>query len=578
MYSLGIDLGGTNIVASVVDDQYNIISTAKTKTNAPRPANAIFDDVEKVCREAVREAKLTMSDLVAVGMGSPGTCNADGVIEFANNLAFNNVPAREMLRERLGVDNVFVENDANCAALGEAFAGCGNGSKNFVAVTLGTGVGSGIILDGKIVNGVNCAGGECGHMVIMVDGEQCSCGRKGCWEAYASATALIRQTKRAMDDYPDSIMHRLAEEEGGVNGKTAFDAMRLGDIAGIEVVNNYIKYVSCGLINLVNALQPEIICIGGGIKAIKGVGIVTLLSGLALAIPELFISMTIGAELPVMVSSIIIMAVIVLYSRACKTTSNPEYKFDIDTENQKAVSFGEGVKAAMIFILIFVFLVGTSKLFPFINGPLASIKTTVPIYAGPGAKPYTFTWIAVPGVMIFIATILGGLYQGASIGKIAQVFKDNFVGLRFTYLTIIAVVVVAKIMTYSGMTKEIADALVFATGNAYPIVAPFVGGLGAFITGSCTNANVLFGPLQTSVASSLGMSQPWLAGASSLGGCIGKMLSPQSIALGIGAVGAVAEGKEGEVMRGTVGYCLFMLIIAGIITIIAPSVVPFLVN
>lgn len=321
-----------------------------------------------------------------------------------------------------------------------------------------------------------------------------------------------------------------------------------------------------------------VICIGGGIKALKGVGIVTLLSGLALAIPELFISMTIGAELPVMVSSIIIMAVIVLYSRACKSTSNPEYKFDIDTENQKAVSFGEGVKAAMIFILIFVFLVGTSKLFPFINGPLASIKTTVPIYAGPGAKPYTFTWIAVPGVMIFIATILGGLYQGASIGKIAQVFKDNFVGLRFTYLTIIAVVVVAKIMTYSGMTKEIADALVFATGNAYPIVAPFVGGLGAFITGSCTNANVLFGPLQTSVASSLGMSQPWLAGASSLGGCIGKMLSPQSIALGIGAVGAVAEGKEGEVMRGTVGYCLFMLVIAGIITIIAPSVVPFLVQ
>lgn len=314
-----------------------------------------------------------------------------------------------------------------------------------------------------------------------------------------------------------------------------------------------------------------VICIGGGIKAIKGVGIVTLLSGLALAIPELFISMTVGAELPVMVSSIIIMAVIVLYSRACKSTSNPEYKFDIDTSNQKPVSFGEGVKAAMIFILIFVFLVGTSKLFPFINGPLASIKTSVLIYAGPGAKPYTFTWIAVPGVMIFIATVLGGLYQGASAGKIAQVFKDNFVGLRFTYLTIIAVVVVAKVMTYSGMTQEIADALVFATGNAYPIVAPFVGGLGAFITGSCTNANVLFGPLQTSAAASLGMSPAWMAGASSLGGCIGKMLSPQSIALGVGAVGALAEGKEGEIMRGTAGYCLFLLIIAGILTFIIPS-------
>lgn len=265
MYTIGIDLGGTNIVASVVNEDYEIISTAKVKTNAPRSADEIFEDIEKVCRESVRDAKLTFDDIEAIGLGTPGTVNEDGVIEFANNLAFNNVPAKKMLQERLGKDKVYIENDANCAALGEAYAGCGNGSENFVAVTLGTGVGSGIILDGKIVNGVNSAGGECGHMVIQVDGEQCSCGRKGCWEAYASATALIRQTKKAMEEYPDSIMHRLAEEQGKVNGKTAFDAMRLGDIAGIEVVNNYIKYVACGLINLVNALQPEIICIGGGI-------------------------------------------------------------------------------------------------------------------------------------------------------------------------------------------------------------------------------------------------------------------------------------------------------------------------
>lgn len=265
MYSIGIDLGGTNIVASVVNDKYEIVSTSKTKTNSPRPAEEIFDDIEKVCREAVDAAGLTFDDTQAIGLGTPGTVNAEGVIEFANNLAFNNVPAKQMLVDRLGKEEIFIENDANCAALGEAYAGCGNGSNNFVAITLGTGVGSGIIIDGKIVSGVNNAGGECGHMVIVVDGEQCSCGRRGCWEAYASATALIRQTKKAMDEYPDSIMHRLAEEEGKVNGKTAFDAMRLGDIAGIEVVNNYIKYISCGLINLVNALQPEIICIGGGI-------------------------------------------------------------------------------------------------------------------------------------------------------------------------------------------------------------------------------------------------------------------------------------------------------------------------
>ena len=267
MYTIGIDLGGTNIVASVVDDDYNIIGTSKTPTNSPRSADEIFDDIADVCEEAVKTAGLTMEDIDSVGMGTPGTVNQDGVIEFANNLAFNNVPARTMLAKRINKpeEKVFIENDANCAALGVAYAGCGNGAKDFVAVTLGTGVGSGVIIGGKIVNGVNYAGGECGHMVIVVDGEQCSCGRKGCWEAYASATALIRQTKKAMEEYPDSLMHKLAKEEGKVSGRTAFDAMRLGDIAGIKVVDDYIKYVACGLINIVNALQPEIICIGGGI-------------------------------------------------------------------------------------------------------------------------------------------------------------------------------------------------------------------------------------------------------------------------------------------------------------------------
>ena len=267
MYTIGIDLGGTNIVASVVDDDYNIIGTSKTPTNSPRSADEIFDDIADVCEEAVKTAGLTMEDIDSVGMGTPGTVNQDGVIEFANNLAFNNVPARTMLAKRINKpeEKVFIENDANCAALGEAYAGCGNGAKDFVAVTLGTGVGSGVIIGGKIVNGVNYAGGECGHMVIVVDGEQSSCGRKGCWEAYASATALIRQTKKAMEEYPDSLMHKLAKEEGKVSGRTAFDAMRLGDIAGIKVVDDYIKYVACGLINIVNALQPEIICIGGGI-------------------------------------------------------------------------------------------------------------------------------------------------------------------------------------------------------------------------------------------------------------------------------------------------------------------------
>lgn len=265
MYTIGIDLGGTNIVAAVVNDKYEIVAKAKTPTNIPRSPEEIFDDIAKVCKESMDAAGLTIADIDSVGMGTPGTVNADGVIEFANNLGFDHVPAREMLSARLGTQDIYIDNDANCAALGEAYAGSGNGAKDFVAVTLGTGVGSGVIVNGKIVTGVNCAGGECGHMVIVVDGEQCTCGRKGCWESYASATALINQTKRAMQEYPDSIMHDLAAEEGKVSGRTAFDAMRRGDIAGIKVVDQYVKYVACGIINLVNALQPEVICVGGGI-------------------------------------------------------------------------------------------------------------------------------------------------------------------------------------------------------------------------------------------------------------------------------------------------------------------------
>lgn len=266
MLRIGIDLGGTNIVAAVVNDEYEMVGKAKTPTATPRSADEIFDDIAKVCKEAMAQAGVTIKDIFSVGIGTPGTVNKEGVIEFANNLGFVNVPAKEMLIERLGIENVYVDNDANCAALGEAQAGSGHGAKDFIAVTLGTGVGSGVIINGKIVAGVNNAGGECGHSVIVVDGEPCTCGRKGCWEAYASATALINQTKAAMEKYPDSVMHELVKANGGkVDGRTAFDAMRRGDIAGIKVVDAYVKYVACGLINLVNIFQPENICIGGGI-------------------------------------------------------------------------------------------------------------------------------------------------------------------------------------------------------------------------------------------------------------------------------------------------------------------------
>lgn len=267
MYKLGIDLGGTNIVAGVVDENFNIVATAKRKTNCPRPADEILDDMAAVALEAVEAAGLKKEDIEAAGVGSPGAIDpVNGVVCFSNNLEFYNVPMAEMLKERTGFD-FYLENDANAAAYGEYIAGAGKGTNNFMMITLGTGVGGGIIIDGKLYSGSNYAGAELGHVVISMDGEMCSCGRQGCWEAYASATALIRQTKQAMIKYPESIMWKLCGNDiNAVNGLTAFEAMRQGDSAGKAVVDKYIYYIAVGIANNINIFQPDVICIGGGVS------------------------------------------------------------------------------------------------------------------------------------------------------------------------------------------------------------------------------------------------------------------------------------------------------------------------
>lgn len=267
MYKLGIDLGGTNIVAGVVDDNYNIVATSKVKTNLPRPAEEVIDDMVKAANIAIESAGLKVSDIDSMGVGSPGAIDpVHGVVCYANNLGFNNVPMAKMLKERIGVD-FYIENDANAAAYGEYIAGAGRGTNDFIAITLGTGVGGGVIIDGKIYSGSNYAGAELGHTVIAMDGEMCSCGRQGCWEAYASATALIRQTKQAMIKYPKSVMWELCGSDiNKVDGRTAFDAMRKGDAAGKMVVDKYVEYVAVGVSNNINIFQPDVLCIGGGIS------------------------------------------------------------------------------------------------------------------------------------------------------------------------------------------------------------------------------------------------------------------------------------------------------------------------
>ena len=260
-YYIGIDLGGTNIVAGVVNENYEIIAKSSVKTNLPRPEQEIAADIIKVSKQAVADAGLSMDQIEWVGMGTPGIANSEtGIIEYSNNLGFVNTPMVKYLEEGLQKP-AFIENDANAAAYGEYVAGAAKGAKNAVCITLGTGVGGGIIVDGKIYCGSNFGGAEIGHTVISVDGPQCTCGRKGCFEVYSSATGLIRMTKEAIAENPDSSM---ASEEK-ISGRTAFNHMRKGDKAAKEVVDKYIKYLAAGITNTINIFQPDVLCIGGGV-------------------------------------------------------------------------------------------------------------------------------------------------------------------------------------------------------------------------------------------------------------------------------------------------------------------------
>ena len=269
MYRLGIDLGGTNIVAGVVDKKYKIVAKASCKTAVPRPESEICDSMAEVAKKAVEKAKLTMDDIESVGIGVPGAVNPKtGIIEYSANLFFHNWEVVQMMEERLG-KKVHIENDANAAALGEYLAGSAKGARNAVAITLGTGVGGGIIIDGKIYSGSNFAGAELGHMVIVKDSKECACGRRGCWETYASATGLINLTKQKIlsEKLEFSYMLKLCDGDiNKVNGRTAFDAMRDGDPTAKSVVEEYISYLSCGLVNIINIFQPDVLCIGGGIS------------------------------------------------------------------------------------------------------------------------------------------------------------------------------------------------------------------------------------------------------------------------------------------------------------------------
>lgn len=266
MYYIGVDLGGTNIAVGIVNENGDLLRKSSVPTGADREPDLIIKDMAEICKKLVAEEGLQVSDIEYAGIATPGTADSDtGIVVYANNLPFLNYPLAAKLKEFLGVKKVLIENDANAAAKGEAACGAAKGFKDSVMITLGTGLGGGIIIDNKVYSGFNHAGAELGHIVIDLNGKPCSCGRKGCWEAYSSATGLINMTKEKLASVKDTVMHEMVEKEGKVSGRTAFDAMRKGDKAAKEVVDEYIYDLAMGITNIINIFQPEVLVIGGGI-------------------------------------------------------------------------------------------------------------------------------------------------------------------------------------------------------------------------------------------------------------------------------------------------------------------------
>ncbi len=263
MYYIGIDVGGTNLKAGLVREDGQILAVERTPLAFENPEQ-FARTLAQLGESVLRQAGVPASEVVSAGIGIPGAV-AGGDILYTCNIPLRDVPLSRLFRQYLDVP-VLLENDANCAAVGEWLCGAGRGTQQFIVVTLGTGVGGGLILNGKLYSGSGMVG-EVGHMVIQHGGAPCNCGRRGCWEAYASATGLIRMTREAMEAHPESLLHTVAAQNGCVEGRTAFDAAVQGDKTALGLCRDYVSYLAAGVTNLINILQPEAVAIGGGVAA-----------------------------------------------------------------------------------------------------------------------------------------------------------------------------------------------------------------------------------------------------------------------------------------------------------------------
>lgn len=267
MIYFGVDIGGTGIKVGAVRSDCKIISMESAPTKAALGYEVLASDIASLIHKVMQKEGISLDDVAAIGMGCPGSIDdKNGVVIYSNNLNLINAPLCSEVRKHIDKP-VYIGNDANCAALGEYFALGDPDVEHMIAITLGTGVGGGVIINKKIFTGFNGVAGELGHATLIMDGEQCSCGRKGCWEAYASVTALNRDAIRAADSAPDSLLAKeIAANGGEANGKIIFGCANSGDATALKVVDNYARYVAEGIIDLINIFQPQHIVIGGGVS------------------------------------------------------------------------------------------------------------------------------------------------------------------------------------------------------------------------------------------------------------------------------------------------------------------------
>ena len=348
-------------------------------------------------------------------------------------------------------------------------------------------------------------------------------------------------------------------------GSVGVPTVTLASVTGLEAVPlaGSVVVIQC-ILTFISPFFFFFIC-GKGIKALKGMFPTTLIASLSFTVPWFFTAQFIGPELPDIIGSICSMGCIIAAAKIFNKNPDEEYAIQIaeNRQSQENMTVGTGVKAWSSFILIFLLLMITSTLCPPIHNAIAGIKSSVVVYAGEGGNALGFSWINTPGVMIFIAAIIGGLIQGASVKDMAEVFLETLKKYWKTILTICSVMATAKIMSYSGMISDIAKFLVAAAGPFYPFIAPLIGALGAFVTGSGTSTCVLFGGLQSETALALGLNASWMAAANVMGAGIGKMICPQGIAIGAGAINAV--GSESKILSAVFKYFLLYVILAGVI-------------